>query len=314
MKQDSKQPQRPDSLARANRVLEQARLQLGRVLAGALATSLEALGERLGADRPAALPDPSKVADQPRHRLRRMLQSDRGLGPRIRGPENEPRVRGPENEPRVRGPENEPRVRGPESEVEWRPSEPDAELRSFDRLAPAAAYNSETKPDHGETLETDSPSDRTGLDAAHAPAVGGELLRGPTREAVAPEFQHDPVAETHVTHVLDCDPKAEHELEAPTVSAAPEITMALDPAPDVNLSGVAEPSAQPRADAPSSEPDASSVQVCDEPIRTRSMARLLASQGHHQRALSIYAALLASNGSDTALQAEAAALRSLPDA
>ena len=296
MKQDSKQPQRPDSLARANRVLEQARLQLGRVLAGALATSLEALGERLGADRPAALPDPSKVADQPRHRLRRMLQSDRGLGPRIRGPENEPRVR------------------GPESEVEWRPSEPDAELRSFDRLAPAAAYNSETKPDHGETLETDSPSDRTGLDAAHAPAVGGELLRGPTREAVAPEFQHDPVAETHVTHVLDCDPKAEHELEAPTVSAAPEITMALDPAPDVNLSGVAEPSAQPRADAPSSEPDASSVQVCDEPIRTRSMARLLASQGHHQRALSIYAALLASNGSDTALQAEAAALRSLPDA
>jgi hypothetical protein len=49
--------------------------------------------------------------------------------------------------------------------------------------------------------------------------------------------------------------------------------------------------------------------VCDEPIRTRSMAKLLAAQGHAQRALAIYAYLLAQNGNDPALQAEAAALR-----
>ena len=49
--------------------------------------------------------------------------------------------------------------------------------------------------------------------------------------------------------------------------------------------------------------------VCDEPIRTRSMAQLLAAQGHPERALSIYAYLLARDGSNPALHAEAAALR-----
>jgi hypothetical protein len=47
----------------------------------------------------------------------------------------------------------------------------------------------------------------------------------------------------------------------------------------------------------------------EEPIRTRSMARLLASQGHRNRALKIYDALLAANGGDAELRAEAEALR-----
>jgi hypothetical protein len=46
-----------------------------------------------------------------------------------------------------------------------------------------------------------------------------------------------------------------------------------------------------------------------EPIRTRSMARLLASQGHHNRALAIYEELLRSNAVDAVLREEADALR-----
>jgi hypothetical protein len=51
--------------------------------------------------------------------------------------------------------------------------------------------------------------------------------------------------------------------------------------------------------------------ACSEPIRTRTMAKLLLSQGHPERALSIYEALIAEGASDPALLAEADALRSL---
>jgi hypothetical protein len=47
----------------------------------------------------------------------------------------------------------------------------------------------------------------------------------------------------------------------------------------------------------------------EEPIRTRSMARLLASQGHQERALAIYEELLAQNSEDLSLRAETEALR-----
>jgi hypothetical protein len=47
---------------------------------------------------------------------------------------------------------------------------------------------------------------------------------------------------------------------------------------------------------------------CDEPIRTRSMAKLLAAQGHTERALAIYRYLLVRNPGDAMLQAELAAI------
>jgi signal transduction histidine kinase len=50
---------------------------------------------------------------------------------------------------------------------------------------------------------------------------------------------------------------------------------------------------------------------CSEPIRTRTMAKLLLSQGHPERALSIYDALIADGATDPELLAEAEALRSL---
>ncbi len=48
---------------------------------------------------------------------------------------------------------------------------------------------------------------------------------------------------------------------------------------------------------------------CDEPIRTRTFARLLAAQGHVERALSIYAYLIEQQLADVALLDEVAVLR-----
>lgn len=48
--------------------------------------------------------------------------------------------------------------------------------------------------------------------------------------------------------------------------------------------------------------------VCDEPIRTRTMAQLLAAQGHPDRALSIYRYLLARDPGNASLHAEIPAL------
>ena len=47
----------------------------------------------------------------------------------------------------------------------------------------------------------------------------------------------------------------------------------------------------------------------EEPFPTRTMARILADQGHFKRALAIYAALLRNEPSDTELRAEAAEVR-----
>lgn len=50
--------------------------------------------------------------------------------------------------------------------------------------------------------------------------------------------------------------------------------------------------------------------TCSEPIRTRTMARLLGKQGYRDRALSIYDFLLSATPEDASLRAEAAILRS----
>ena len=69
------------------------------------------------------------------------------------------------------------------------------------------------------------------------------------------------------------------------------------------------------ASAPAAAAPEPALPVCDEPVPTRTMAKLLAAQGHPERALGIYAYLLAKDGSNPALLAEIAALReALPGA
>lgn len=67
------------------------------------------------------------------------------------------------------------------------------------------------------------------------------------------------------------------------------------------------------ASGPPSRPPAGvfsrSAGMFEEPFPTRTMARILADQGHFKRALAIYAALLRNEPSDTELRAEAAEVR-----
>jgi hypothetical protein len=74
-------------------------------------------------------------------------------------------------------------------------------------------------------------------------------------------------------------------------------------------SGLTSVAGEPTAVPPeSTAPDAVAL-ACDEPIRTRSMAKLLAAQGYPHRALVIYRYLLAQGEDDAALRAEIAALQ-----
>jgi hypothetical protein len=65
----------------------------------------------------------------------------------------------------------------------------------------------------------------------------------------------------------------------------------------------------PPSGAPTAKPPPSDEVVASEPIRTRTMAGLLAAQGHDERALAIYDDLLARGTSDPAVGREAEAIR-----
>jgi hypothetical protein len=70
------------------------------------------------------------------------------------------------------------------------------------------------------------------------------------------------------------------------------------------------PAAHPEPAKPSGEARAATTRTFEEePIRTRSMAQLLAGQGHRERALAIYEQLIAQDSTDRTLEREAAALR-----
>lgn len=121
----------------------------------------------------------------------------------------------------------------------------------------------------------------SGVVASALDALEARVLRG---EASAPRAQRGRQLE-RMREVLERD-------RALVESALPAPAPVQTPAPA-------------QAPAPVQTP----VPVCDEPIRTRSMAKLLAAQGHPERALAIYGYLLARDGNDPVLQAEAAALR-----
>lgn len=85
---------------------------------------------------------------------------------------------------------------------------------------------------------------------------------------------------------------------------APEVREEPQPAP-------ADP--EPEAEAPQMPQPPAREPVSTEPIRTRSMARLLAAQGHRERALEVYEDLLREQPGDASLRHEAAALRIEPE-
>jgi hypothetical protein len=92
-----------------------------------------------------------------------------------------------------------------------------------------------------------------------------------------------------------------------TPCASPPVTAPSESSPKVeSLSTTVHDSQLPRRATAAQTPRAT---PCDEPIRTRTFARLLAAQGHAERALSIYAYLLDREPEDATLREEEAALR-----
>jgi hypothetical protein len=128
--------------------------------------------------------------------------------------------------------------------------------------------------------------ERLGLPAAHAPGLQRmrEVIeRDRALVAASPERS---VALTAVEAVVSAPPS-----EVPLVDPSDAVPAAPAPAPA---------SAAERCEA---------VPEGGEPIRTRTMAKLLARQGYRLRALAIYEHLLARTPDDAALRAEADQLR-----
>jgi hypothetical protein len=110
---------------------------------------------------------------------------------------------------------------------------------------------------------------------------------------------------TRLREVLDRD-------RALVAAGAPQRVTNAAPVAEAAIAQ-AEPSApEPRPELEPAKTNASTPSVtCTEPIRTRTMARLLGAQGHKERALSIYD-LLCANDDDPELRAEAERLRAQP--
>ncbi len=104
------------------------------------------------------------------------------------------------------------------------------------------------------------------------------------------------------------EPAARPRAPAPAGAFATPDFVAPAPCPSASAAPIAEAAPASAAPRSAAEPRAS-VQAADaEPIRTRTMARLLAAQGHPARALAIYDALMADDP-DPSLRAEAERLR-----
>lgn len=148
---------------------------------------------------------------------------------------------------------------------------------------------------HAEQLEGTERSEHT---SSFDP---GEDWERPTEEAI-PALEPEPTATEAQAATQPVQPE-------PAVTAA---QVALERAP----TRVPDPPArmQPAASDPAPTREAVTRTFELEPIRTRSMARLLAAQGHRERALAIYEELLARGevelGDDASLAAELSALRS----
>jgi len=105
------------------------------------------------------------------------------------------------------------------------------------------------------------------------------------------------------------------ERDRALVAASPERVATAPAVVDAPEQVAVAPVVVPERVAPPPVPVPSSAERCEavpeggEPIRTRTMAKLLASQGYRLRALAIYDHLLARAPDDAALRAEAEQLR-----
>ncbi|HEX7476216.1 MAG TPA: hypothetical protein VF331_00275 [Polyangiales bacterium] len=139
---------------------------------------------------------------------------------------------------------------------------------------------------------------------AHSPARAVQQAQPVPSAAVAHRVFDKPPTPEGAT------PAARSSRPPPSAASAPLTAKAATPAVSSAVQAMA--AAQPRASSappPSTGDSAVTRTFVEEPIRTHSMARLLAGQGHRERALAIYEELITKNSSDNTLLQEAEALR-----
>ncbi len=128
--------------------------------------------------------------------------------------------------------------------------------------------------------------------------------------------EHQPATAKRTFEKPKSAPDAPLSKAPPQPMAATPRTVVIDVTPPARLAAVPA-SAGVAPAAPKSAPSAGRAETrsfVEEPIRTRSMARLLGAQGHRERALAIYEELITKNSSDSTLVQEAEALRANTDA
>ncbi len=133
---------------------------------------------------------------------------------------------------------------------------------------------------------------RVPTERATAPAEPRQGADEPAVRGVAPGAAPQPAPQPAI------DGPREQAVAAETVTTQPPA-----PQPAETLT------TQPPAGAAARRSGPTTRTFVEEPIRTRSMARLLAAQGHRERALAIYEELLGQNSEDPGLRDEAAAMR-----
>jgi hypothetical protein len=149
------------------------------------------------------------------------------------------------------------------------------------------------------------------------PALGGFSTVPITREAHADRMREVLERDRAMVEALPPEPAPAPEQPPPfEIALTPIVSLSMPSNGEVTSETVA-PREAPEAELEEAEVTPVAVApsrkkaACKEPIRTRTMAKLLLSQGHAERALSIYDALIADGANDPVLLAEADALRSL---
>lgn len=309
---------------RGLRTFSAARRQLGRALAG----PLTALGDRL---RGAPSSDASKAAARSKYRLQQVLSTDRARvvepaspAPPIATPSSVERAN-----PALAGKRASLPAGIAGSRIDSDPKDPWLALAGSamgsPTPAPASTLDEDLAALASEVVSATIPrppeaAPRNGAPRSVPPPLPLKASNG-TAKALPPP----PPLRTSATAPAECAQTAT-AAPAPHVDEAPveELLLEelLDPAA-VKTAPAGPEGPADKAPVPAPTPARSSKVVAlsatephpedaptEEPIRTRSMARLLASQGHHKRALWIYDWLLATNAADDALRSEAEALRS----
>jgi hypothetical protein len=299
---DDLQP-KPDARSDRRSGFSRARAQLSQAVGGVLVNSLGALsGRRAQSALPAAAPASSTHG----MRLREVIERDRALVASLPPPAPSERA-------------------APAAEQDdW------MELRAAQDLAEqeTSAIRARTDEPRADTLGSHDPERASTLEtfaeeslepdewfAEEARAI--EVL-APRGDAIAQAIADAIALDVEDDDDQADDDQADDEDDDDDEDTREMVPVQLEPLVASTASAGSATSATPAVVASSTAatvvmPKPMQVALCKEPIRTRTMAKLLATQGHRERALSIYDHLIQKGLGDESLRAEADALRATAD-